>query len=352
MQQIFAIMRKDLNLWVRRPAYLIASLIMAVLIVAVVGDTLSGARHIPFGIYDPGNIGDLNNKLGNSEKFALRQYSDPKLAESDLRSGKIIAFAKIDQDPLEDSVEIVTEGHNPFVDDQISMGLLRALTGTASNSSNKNVDSPLKTTSLSNIQYELRDYITPGLAAYLCYVLASMNLGFSWIYEWMEKTYRQIILAPHGLRSAIIAKTTTVTLQASSVLWIALLLTSPLAGFQLGNNPVGVVLFTLLSVFCFASIGLSFACWLRTIRVYTMTVSILGVALMFISGIIVPLEAMPVWEQAIARCLPLYYAADAFKGVILNTPAHYSEDILVLALWSFAGLVVSSLLLTKRQAAL
>ncbi len=44
-----------------------------------------------------------------------------------------------------------------------------------------------------------------------------------------------------------------------------------------------------------------------------MTVSILGVALMFVSGIIVPLEAIPPWEQLIARCMPLYYAADAFK---------------------------------------
>lgn len=351
MQQILAIMRKDLRQWVRRPAYLFASLIMAILIVAVVGDTLSGARHIPFGIYDPGNIGDLTNKLGNSEKFELHNYSDAKLAEGDLQSGKIIALAKMNQDPLEDTVEIVTEGHNPFVDDQISMGLLRALTGTT-NAENKNIDAPLKTSTLSKVQYELRDYITPGLAAYLCYVLASMNLGFSWIYEWMEKTYRQIILAPHGLRSAIIAKTATVTMQASSVLWLALVVTSPFAGFQLGNNPLGIVLITLLSVFCFASIGLSFACWLRTIRVYTMTVSILGVALMFISGIIVPLEAMPVWEQAIARCLPLYYAADAFKGVFLNTPAHYAQDVLILLSWSVAGLLVSSVLLTKRQAAL
>lgn len=348
MEQVIAIMRKDLRQWIRRPAYLIASLIMAILIVAVVGDTLSGARHIPFGLYDPGNVSDLKKKLSPSERFEVIEYTDLELARHDLVNGKIVAFARVDEDPLEDTIEIVTEGHNPFVDDQISMGLLRGLTGPG----NQNIETAIKTSSLSNFQYELRDFITPGLAAYLCYVLASMNLGFSWIYEWMEKTYRQIILAPHGLRSAIIAKTMTVTLQASAVLWLALTLTAPFAHFTLGTNPLGLICFTLLSVFCFASIGLSFACWLRTIRVYTMTVSILGVALMFISGIIVPLEAMPAWQQIIARGMPLYYAADAFKGVFLDTPANYMNDAFVLSAWSISGLLIAAYLLTKRQAAL
>lgn len=348
MEQIIAIMRKDLRQWVRRPNYLIASLIMAILIVAVVGDTLSGAKHIPFGLYDPGNVSNLKKKLGTSEKFQLLDYKDVELAKQDLLAGKIVAFAKVVEDPIEDTIEIVTEGNNPFVDDQIAMGLLRGLTGQQ----NPENDSSIKTTSLSQTQYDLRDFITPGLAAYLCYVLASMNLGFSWIYEWMEKTYRQIILAPHGLRSAIIAKTATVTLQASSVIWLALTVTAPFVGFTLGSNPFGLVSITLLSVFCFASIGLSFACWLRTIRVYTMTVSILGVALMFVSGIIVPLEAMPPWEQTIARCLPLYYAADAFKGVILATRANYGQDVIVLLSWSVCGLLIAATLLTKRQAAL
>lgn len=38
-----------------------------------------------------------------------------------------------------------------------------------------------------------------------------MNVGFSWIDEWMERTYRQIVFAPGGLNAAIVAKTLTVT---------------------------------------------------------------------------------------------------------------------------------------------
>ncbi|HEY9788618.1 MAG TPA: ABC transporter permease [Candidatus Obscuribacterales bacterium] len=347
MDQILAIMRKDFLLWVRRPAYLIASTILGVLIIAIVGDTISGARHIPFGLYDPAGISDLSQKLTASDRFTVLKYDDLQAGKRDLSAAKIVALAEVSQDPLEDTVTIWTEGHNPLIDDQISMGLLNVLTqeGAA-------ISLPLHTASLFSVKYDLRDYITPGLAAYLTYVLASMNLGFSWIYEWMERTYRQLVLAPHGLRAAIIAKTVTVTIQSSMVLWLSIAITAPLVGYIVGKNFIGLALVTILSVFCFTSIGLCFACILRTIRVYTMTVSILGVALMFVSGIIVPIEAMPPWEYQLARALPLYYAADAFKGVFLSIPADYARDFLVLSGWAVVGLSVASLLLVKRKAAL
>lgn len=347
MRQVLAIIRKDILQWTRRPLYFISSILLAVLIISAVGNTLSGAEHMPFGLYDPAGISELGPDLQRSKKFNVRTYEDLESAKSDLASGKIIALANVSQDPLQDSVQILTEGHNLLVEDQISMGLLQVLT-----QSSKQLNIPLYSASLFPSSLSLRDFITPGLAAYLCYVLAGMNLGFSWIYEWMERTYRQIILAPHGLEAAIAAKTFTVTVEASVVLWLAMVVTSPLIGYTLGSNFIGLVEVTLLSMFCFTCLGLGAACLLRTIRIYTMTISIVGVALMFASGIIIPVEAMPAWEQICAKALPMYYSADAFKGVMLATPADYLRDALVLLSWAVGGLSFATLLLHKRKAAL
>jgi ABC-2 type transport system permease protein len=346
MRQIFAIMSKDILQWTRRPLYFIASILLAILIISAVGDTIIGASDIPFGLYDPAGVSDLEHDLREAKTFEVYQYHDLKTAESDLVAGKIIALANVSQDPLEDSVEIVTEGHNPLVDDQIATGVLSALTSKSSS-----LNLPLHSTSLFPTKISLRDFVTPGLAAYLCYVLASMNVGFSWIYEWMEKTYRQIVLAPNGLRSAIIAKTVTVTVEASVVLWLALCITAPLSGFTLGGNFLGLVIFTLLSTLCFTCIGLGAACVLRTIRIYTMTVSIMGVALMFVSGIIIPVEAMPKWEQLGAKFFPMYYSTDAFKGVMLGVPADYYRDVLALLAWAAGGLIIATIILNSRKAA-
>lgn len=347
IHQVLAIMHKDILQWTRRPLYFISSTLLAVLIISAVGNTIAGASDIPFGLYDPAGISELGKEMTESKKFHITEYQDLETAKQDLAKGTIVALANVDQDPLEDSVEILTEGHNPLVEDQISMGLLSVLTQKA-----KELSLPLHTASLFPMDFSLRDFVTPGLAAYLCYVLAGMNLGFSWIYEWMEKTYRQIILAPNGLRSAIIAKTLTVTVEASVVLWLGMCVTAPIIGFTLGRNFPGLVGCTLASMFCFTCLGLGAACMLKTIRIYTMTISIVGVALMFVSGIIIPVEAMPQWEQIGAKALPMYYSADAFKGVMLGIPADYVRDISVLLGWAVIGLSVASILLNRRKAAL
>ncbi len=347
MHQILAIINKDILQWTRRPLYFISSTLLAILIISVVGNTLSGANNIPFGLYDPSGISNLDKHLADSNKFKVSNYDDLEKAKSDVATGKVVALANVSQDPLEDSVQIITEGHNPLVDQQISAGLLTVLTQKATE-----LHLPLHEAQIFPANIPMRDYMTPGLAAYLCYVLAGMNLGFSWIYEWMEKTYRQIILAPNGLRAAIIAKTLTVTVESSVVLWIGLCVTAPLCHFTLGGNFLGLVAVTLLTMFTFTCIGLGAACVLRTIRIYTMSISIVGVALMFVSGIVMPVEAMPTWEQICAKVLPMYYAADSFKGVMLGTPASYMRDSMVLVGWACAGLALAVVMLNQKKAAL
>jgi hypothetical protein len=347
MTQILSIMRKDILQWTRRPLYFIASTLLAILIISVVGNTISGANDMPFGLYDPASVSELSKRLTQARRFRVVSYDDLDKAKADLLLNKIIALANVSQDPLEDTVQILTDGHNPMIDNQMAMGLLAALTSKSSS-----LSLPIHTDTIFPCNISLRDFVTPGLAAYLCYVLASMNLGFSWIYEWMEKTYRQIILAPDGLRSVIIAKTLTVILEASLVLWLALAATSTMFGFALGNNLLGIISYTLLTTFSFTCIGLAAACLLKTIRIYTMTVSIFGVALMFMSGIMIPVEAMPAWEQCCARLFPMYYSADAFKGVMLDLPAHYSRDVMVLLAWACLGLIISTILLRNRKAQL
>lgn len=347
MRQILAIINKDIVQWTRRPLYFLSSILLAVLIISCVGNTLSGANSIPLGLYDPAGISQLAKQLSQSQKFKVYTYNDWEQAKKDLIQRKIVVLANVSQDPLEDEVQILTEGHDLMINQQISMGILSIFTQKTNE-----LNLPLHSATLFPVTFTLRDFVTPGLAAYLCYVLASMNLGFSWIYEWMEKTYRQIILAPNGLTAAIVAKTLTVTMEASLVLWLALAITAPLVGFTLGNNFLGLLAFTLLSTFCFTCLGLGAACLLKTIRIYTMTVSILGVALMFVSGVVIPVETMPFWEQVGAKAFPMYYSADAFKGVMLGTPANFLNDAIALLSWASIGLIAAVILLNQRRATL
>lgn len=338
-------MRKDIIQWTRRPLYFISSTLLSVIIMLLVGNTIAGSNDIRLGLYDPEQVSDLGKHLVASKRFHVVEYASLGDAKKELTSGRISVLAAVSQDPLSDDVTVWTEGHNQLIDQQMGMGLFNVLTQSA-----KELSLPVHSASLFPVNKTMRDYVTPGLVAYLCYVVACMNIGFAWIYEWMERTYKQISLAPNGLRSAIIAKTLTVMLEASLVLWLALCITAPIAGFSLGNNFLGLVLTTMLSMLCFTCIGLSVACFLRTIRIYTMVVSIFGVAWMFTSGVVVPVEAMPQWQQVTAYLLPMYYSVDAFKGVMLGTPAFFMRDTLILLAWSIGALLVASVFLSRRRA--
>jgi hypothetical protein len=115
MSQIFSIMRKDILQWTRRPLYFIASTTLAILIISVVGNTIAGANDMPFGLYDPASISGLSQRLASAKRFRVIPYDDINKAKTDLRGSKIIALADVSQDPLEDNVQIFTEGHNPMI---------------------------------------------------------------------------------------------------------------------------------------------------------------------------------------------------------------------------------------------
>src|ERR1700730_10978657 len=108
MRQILAIINKDILQWTRRPLYFISSILLAILIITAVGNTLAGADNMPFGLYDPAGISQLAQDLQKSKRFSVHNYDDLESAKIDLAHGKIVALANVSQDPLEDSIQILT----------------------------------------------------------------------------------------------------------------------------------------------------------------------------------------------------------------------------------------------------
>jgi len=108
MRQILAIIKKHLQ-WTRRPLYFISSILLGVLIITCVGNTLAGAENMPFGLYDPAGVSDLGKIYREIKKIQGYLYDDLDKAKGDLARGRIVALANVSQDPLEDSVQILTK---------------------------------------------------------------------------------------------------------------------------------------------------------------------------------------------------------------------------------------------------
>jgi len=73
--------------------------------------------------------------------------------------------------------------------------------------------------------------------------------------------------------------------------------------------------------------------------------------MMFISGILFPIDQLPVWMQYIGKALPLYFAADALrKVVILNASLPViMPDIIILIVYTFLTMTIALPLFEKAM---
>jgi ABC-2 type transport system permease protein len=70
---------------------------------------------------------------------------------------------------------------------------------------------------------------------------------------------------------------------------------------------------------------------------------LLQIPSMFICNIMFPIEQLPSWLQAVGRALPLYYAADGLRKVIvLNASlSQISPDLTILLIYSIVTLGIA-----------
>jgi ABC-2 type transport system permease protein len=106
-------------------------------------------------------------------------------------------------------------------------------------------------------------------------------------------------------------------------------------------SPARLALALLFGALVFAALGLALTGVIRSAEGSSAVVNAIYLPLTFISGVFFSVETLPGFLQAIADVSPLTYLLDLVRGLVLEEPAGSGEDVLVLAAWGLAGLVVA-----------
>lgn len=97
-----------------------------------------------------------------------------------------------------------------------------------------------------------------------------------------------------------------------------------------------MVLLLLLGVLSFTGIGIIATSIAADQETAMMMMMLMQFPMMFLSGILFPIDQLPGWLASVGKSLPLYYAADALrKVVVLN--ASFNQiiwDVVVLVLYA------------------
>ena len=176
------------------------------------------------------------------------------------------------------------------------------------------------------------DFIAPGIMAMTVMMSVMTGLPVAISQEKEIGTMDGMMVAPINRLSIILGKTLGQTARGLIQGVIILILAVGLFGVAIHGSILLVFGLLLLGVFSFVGLGIVITSFTKDQETAQMLMMTIMFPMMFLSGVFFPTQQMPGFMQTISRFLPLTYASDALRKVMVlgaSVPA-ISTDLIVL----------------------
>jgi len=198
-------------------------------------------------------------------------------------------------------------------------------TGNVMNSTNVNATTALAIVEPFNIQAEgvvtghtsYFDFIAPGIMAMTVMMSVMTGLPAAISQEKEVGTLDGMMVAPINRLSIIFGKTLAQTARGLLQGVLILVLASLLFGVSIAGSIPLVFALLLLGVFSFVGLGVVLTSFAKDQETAVMMMTTLMFPMLFLSGVFFPVEQMPWYMQSISKLLPLTYAVDALRRVMV-----------------------------------
>jgi len=161
------------------------------------------------------------------------------------------------------------------------------------------------------------DFIAPGIMAMTVMMSVMTGLPVAISQEKEVGTLDGMMVAPINRLSIILGKTLGQTARGLIQGVIILALAVGLFGVTIHGNILLVFGLLLLGVFSFVGLGIVITSFAKDQETATMLMMTLMFPMMFLSGVFFPIQQMPWYMQDISKVLPLTYASQALRKVMV-----------------------------------
>jgi ABC-2 type transport system permease protein len=194
-------------------------------------------------------------------------------------------------------------------------------------------------------------FLAPGFMALTVITGSLQGVATALSREKEQGTMDGLLVAPIPHRSIILGKVAAQTVRGLIQGFLILGLSMVLFGVQIYGSPIIMFIVMVLGTASFVGVGIIMTAIAPDQETAQMMTIILQFPMMFISGILFPIDQLPGWLQYIGKALPLYYAADALrKVIILNASlAAIMPDVLILIVYTFLTMTVAIPLFEKAM---
>ena len=159
------------------------------------------------------------------------------------------------------------------------------------------------------------DFMTPGLLGIILFFTATSISPIVVPWEAQSRTLERLMSCPVKMET-IIAGDVLASFAFGAVISLVPIILGLVLGITIAS-PFIFILAILLAAFCFASLGNVFSIPPTNVpATVNMIASVVKFPIVFISGVFIPLNELPVWGQAIAYISPLTYFTDIARNCI------------------------------------
>jgi ABC-2 type transport system permease protein len=340
---------KDLTEFRRNRITLIFSLVMPILMMGMFGfifqDSVSALNNVPVGmiIDDGGMYGEqiasvMRDISSNSDSVKLievetRTQAEEKIFSAEIKAAVIIPqnFSSTIQDQTGVKIIIVTDPSNPtiaqsliqffngminVVSDQFSQELIEA---GMPDLDSEFVINPISTSVESIVSGggSSFDFVAPGFIAMNVMMSGLTALGAALARERESGTLDGILMSPISRTSIILGKTVSHTIRNLFQGGITIAIAILIFGITIRGNPLLIVSILVLGTISFLGLGIVATAIAKEQESAQLVLSLLQFPMMFLSGVLFPVESMPPILQTVSKVLPLTYAVDALRKVMI-----------------------------------
>ncbi len=339
-KKVWWMIKKDLlTLW-RHKVQFASLLLFPILMIALCGWGMGGTVENTPVVIVKQTSGDITDQAINAIKadqtFEVKDIlSDPDEAKKMVDNGEVRSAIILSQGFEEDgsrnailyidsSDQMTTQMVVPTTQ-RIFSSLSEQIEMTKVASINNNTDAVTATTQSIKLQInkiygdiEYIDFLLPGVLAMTMFMSSMLGLGNSIAGERERGELARLFMTPTSVSSVLSGKIISQVVK-EMIRAIVLILSALLIFNAVINGSIAVlILVMLVSVLCFVGFGMMISATSKTQEDYIQIVMPIAMPMMFICGVFFPKETMPWLLQKVSYFLPLTYADDAFRSVMLQ----------------------------------
>ena len=339
---------KDLTEFRRNRITLFFSIIFPILMIGMIGfifqDSTSALNNTPVGLVmkDTGLYGEqtvslIVNIASDSDAIQIVQVAAQSEVNTLILNGEIRAAIVVPQNfsnsiltQTQARVLILTDPSNPTIAQGLTQYLSNVVVLISDHLSRELITSQM-TIDPDFLLYPIAvnvetivpgggssfDFVAPGFIAMNVMMSGLTALGAALARERESGTLAGVLMAPIARTAIILGKTISFTLRNLFQGAITITMAILIFGITIRGSPLLIAGILIIGTISFLGLGIVATALTREQESAQLILGLLQFPMMFLSGVLFPVEQMPSFLQSVSKVLPLTYAVDALRKVMI-----------------------------------